>query len=207
MRLTSALYRFLGGHCRQRRLRDFTRQFGDCHSLVDLGGRVDMWRDNRFPAPITVVNIEPPPDPVPATFTYICGDARQTALPDGAFDLAFSNSVIEHVGDFADQKRFAREMLRLGRHIYCQTPNRWFPVEPHFLGLFIHWFPRRWFGYVFHRYFTMQGLTWKPDRQASRKLIDEIRLLTRRELTQLFPGCHIKAERFLGLTKSYVVWK
>ena len=34
---------------------------------------------------------------------------------DGAFDIVFSNSVIEHVGDAASQARFAREVMRVGR--------------------------------------------------------------------------------------------
>jgi hypothetical protein len=38
-------------------------------------------------------------------------------------------------------------------------------------------------------------------------LIDSIRLLTRTELRQLFPGCKIRTERWLGLPKSFVVWK
>src|SRR5262245_40383167 len=61
-------------------------------------------------------------------FTYILGSALEVPFSDQSFDLAFSNSVIEHVGNEEDQLKFAGEMLRVARKIYCQTPCRLFPV-------------------------------------------------------------------------------
>ncbi len=60
--------------------------------------------------------------------------------PDGSFDLVFSNSVID-VGDLHAQRQFANKMLRVGKRVYCQTLNRWFPVEPCLIAVFIHWLP------------------------------------------------------------------
>jgi hypothetical protein len=97
--------------------------------------------------------------------------------------------------------------MRVGRRVYCQTPNRWFPVEFHFLGLFVHWLPRRWFGYFVHRRMTLRGILGKPTREQSDELRSSIRLLSRRELVELFPGCKIRTERFLGMAKSFVVWR
>ena len=62
------------------------------------------------------------------------------------------------------QKAFAAEMLRVGKRVYCQTPNRWFPVEPHYLALLVHWLPRAYFTYFVHRYMTVHGLLTKPSR-------------------------------------------
>jgi hypothetical protein len=66
----------------------------------------------------------------------VVGDGRQTGFPDTAFAFDFSNSTIEHVGPGADQKALANEMCRVGKAIYCQTPNKWFPLKVHYLTLF-----------------------------------------------------------------------
>lgn len=50
---------------------------------------------------------------------------------DGAFDIAYSNAVLEHVGDAGARRRFIREALRVGRRAFIAVPNRWFPVEHH----------------------------------------------------------------------------
>jgi len=207
MSLVHHLYRVVGGYFRRKRLRWLATEFGDCHSVIDLGGRLEMWKQTNFAKRTTIVNLEAAPARLPGNFAYIHGDARNTGLPDQAFDLAFSNSVIEHVGSFDDQKRFADEMLRMGKRIYCQTPNKWFPIEPHFLGLCVHWLPRKRFDHFVDRYLTLHGWRYCPTRQESAALINSIRLLTRHELLQLFPGCKIKPERFLGLPKSFVVWR
>jgi Methyltransferase domain len=196
----STLYRIVGGYFRRRRARWLVHEFADCETIVDLGGTVQSWENHdSFAELITLVNLDSPPESLEPHFQYVQGDACKTAFPDAGFDLAFSNSVIEHVGDFENQRLFAREMQRVGRRVYCQTPNKWFPIEPHFLTLFIHWLPSKWFSAGVHRYLTLNGLRGKPK--------EPIRLLARQELVELFPGCQIKAERFLLLPKSFVAWK
>jgi len=60
---------------------------------------------------------------------------------DGAFDVVFSNAVIEHVGSRASQQAFVRELLRVGRAFFVTTPNRWFPVEHHTGIPLLHYLP------------------------------------------------------------------
>jgi hypothetical protein len=206
-RPVNKFYSVLAGYFRRRRHRWLEREFGHCRTVIDLGGTETMWNDITFPLRVTLLNVGEPPKSIAPRFEYVQGDGRSTGLPDGAFDLAFSNSAIEHVGDFESQRSFANEMLRLGRHVYCQTPNRRFPIEPHFLGLFVHWLPRRWFGHAVYRYLTVNGWIAKPDRKRSAELVASVRLLTRKELRQIFPGCKVRVERFLGLPKSYIVFK
>ena len=58
-------------------------------------------------------------------------DGTQLPFPDGSFPVVFSNSVIEHVPK-ALQPAFAREIRRVGNRYFVQTPNRFFPIEPHY---------------------------------------------------------------------------
>ena len=72
---------------------------------------------------------------------FVQADATdRLPFDDGAFDLAYSSSVIEHV---APERRaaFAREVRRVARGWWVQTPAWSFPVEPHALLPFAHWLP------------------------------------------------------------------
>jgi SAM-dependent methyltransferase len=55
------------------------------------------------------------------------------------FDWAFSNAVIEHVGDENAQLKFLNEMLRVAAHVFFTTPNKYFPIESHSNVPFLHW--------------------------------------------------------------------
>ncbi|MFZ3031862.1 MAG: class I SAM-dependent methyltransferase [Candidatus Moraniibacteriota bacterium] len=63
--------------------------------------------------------------------TSLSGDGRHLDFPDNAFDIAYSNAVIEHVGTFDDQRRFLSELFRVAKRGYLTTPNRLFPIELH----------------------------------------------------------------------------
>lgn len=119
----------------------------------------------------------------------------------GQFGLAFSNSVIEHVGGWEDQRRFAAEIRRVGRSYWVQTPNRWFPVEPHLIGVFIHFLPFR-IQRKLVRWFTVWGWVNKPSQQQIDDFIRDTRLLTEREMRALFPDAQIYYERVLFLFKK-----
>src|SRR5207247_1510773 len=89
---------------------------------------------------ITGVDVVERPDyPGP----FVRADATER-LPfeDGAFDLAYSNSVIEHL-PVERRAAFARELRRVARGWWVQTPAFSFPVEPHALLPFAHWLPAR----------------------------------------------------------------
>jgi hypothetical protein len=96
---------------------------------------------------------------------YVAADGLRLPFRDGAFDLVFSNAVIEHVGDAAAQRQFVDEHARVGRSWVLTTPNRWFPVESHTNVVFRHW-----------------SRAWRARRG------EFTRLLNRRELRVLLPG-------------------
>jgi SAM-dependent methyltransferase len=72
---------------------------------------------------------------------YVQGDGCALPFEDGAFDLYFSNAVIEHVGAVDRQRAFVAEALRVARRVFLTTPNRWFPIELHTRLPLVHWLP------------------------------------------------------------------
>ena len=72
---------------------------------------------------------------------YVQGDACALPFEDGAFDIVFSNAVIEHVGGRERQRQFVSEALRVGRRVFITTPNRRFPIEVHTRLPLVHWLP------------------------------------------------------------------
>ena len=176
--------------------------------LLDIGGLPHTWTAQSGEAcfPVTLINLRFPNRESAGgpRFTAVEGDAAHLPLVDGSFDIVFSNSVIEHMETWERQQAFASEARRVARRLWIQTPARSFPVEPHFLAPLFHYLPRRLQSRLARR-FTLWGLLTRPAPAQVEKVLSEIRLLTIRELRQLFPDCAILRERFFGLTKSYVV--
>jgi SAM-dependent methyltransferase len=121
---------------------------------------------------------------------FVRGDARALPFDPGSFDIAYSNSLVEHLHP-ADRRRFADEVRRVARRYWVQTPNRYFPVEPHVL------LP----GFQFLPEFARRRL-WRLG--MPRTPYEEIELLGAAELRELFPDAVIVRERVAGLTKSLI---
>jgi SAM-dependent methyltransferase len=105
--------------------------------------------------------------------TYVQGDACALPFPDRAFDIVFSNAVIEHVGDRERQEAFVREAVRVGQRVFLTTPNRWFPLEVHTRLPLVHWLPAA----AAHRAYDIAGKSWARENH----------LLGARGLRALFP--------------------
>jgi hypothetical protein len=195
---------------RRRRMRWFLERtkLRPDDELLDVGGYPATWLDLDRPVrSIDNLNVheiewDATSAPVPEIRT-LEGDGRALEAADDAYDVVFSNSVIEHVGDWRAQRDFAREVSRVGRILWVQTPARWFPVEPHYLTPFVHFLPRGWQKRLL-RNASVWGWLARPSQRQVDATVDEIRLLTHREMCELFPDCEILRERVLGLTKSYV---
>ena len=188
-------------------MRAFVREFAPTPAtrILDVGGTPTNWRLVNVPSEIVLLNLAPPgsDEVMPENIRWELGDGCDLEYPDGSFDICFSNSTIEHLHNFDKQEEFAREIRRVAPEYYVQTPARSFPFEPHWLGFFIHWLPKNWQKKVAGRG-TLYGIVVKPSAAQIESLIDEYRLLTYREMQQLFPDAEIRIERFLLLPKSYV---
>jgi len=128
-----------------------------------------------WPERITAVSDVPLPNFAQEFPTITTVTASGTDLPfeDDAFDVAFSNAVVEHVGGRDEQRRFVAELCRVAPRVFLSTPNRWFPLETHTLVPFVHWLPRPVAGRIFG---ALGKDGWK-----------RVDLLTKRELLELFP--------------------
>jgi hypothetical protein len=192
---------------RVRRMRRFAAQFqpGPDTRILDVGGSAFNWELAGIQASVTLLNLTPPRHAPQRPERFRDVRASGAALPyaERAFDVAFSNSVIEHVGGYAEQERFAAELRRVARGLWVQTPARSFPLETHLLTPFFHFLPRAWQARLVRRW-TLWGWLARPSREQARRFVEQTHLLGYREMRRLFPDCEIRRERFLGLTKAFV---
>ena len=84
-----------------------------------------------------------------------------------------------------------------------QTPNKWFFSDPHTVGAFVHWLPKRWQRKLI-RWCSFWGLVDRPSQAKVDALLEEINLLSEAQMRALFPDATILKERFLGMTKSII---
>jgi ubiquinone/menaquinone biosynthesis C-methylase UbiE len=175
--------------------------------VLDIGGTPDVWDLIEVRPRLILLNTPRAGEDLAAAASWVAGDGRQLPFADRSFDVVFSNSVIEHVGDRASQERFAREVMRVGRGYWVQTPNRWFPVEQHLLTPLVHWLPRHWQRAIVPRWNVWSAVVRAaPDRRRFyiEHYLSEVRLLSAADLRRLFPDARLIRERFLGWTKSLV---
>lgn len=176
-------------------------------SILDVGGTQSFWEVMGFgeqdDVSVTLLNIYTQPTSL-KNFTSVGGDARAMAFANKSFDVVFSNSVIEHVGGVSDQIRMASEIQRVGIRYFVQTPNRYFPIEPHFLFPFFQFLPlslRVWM----LQHFNLGWHIRTPEYASAREQVAGVQLLTKRQFSGMFPNATVVEERLGGLIKSFTV--
>ncbi|MBB4196424.1 hypothetical protein CCR94_02800 [Rhodoblastus sphagnicola] len=211
-------------HFREKRNRPLGEQIERLHAeknglveILDIGGSLVFWLSIpeaiRAKASISLINL---PDAYQADLTdeerdvagavrRLVGDARDLSVyGDGAFDLVVCNSVIEHVGDWADMKKAAAEARRVGKHGWIQVPAFEFPIDQHFLLPFLHWlsYPAQVgvLNIVGNRFFKTLPL----DEQFA--LLEHMRPITRQQFARLFPNEDIATERLIAPKSHIASW-
>lgn len=200
----------LGAKFRNQRLKDFEdlffRNFSKTEPvrILDLGGTEHFWSSSSLidlpNVEITILNLSLPAH-VSERFKAVVGDG--TSMPefgDNSFDLIFSNSVIEHLYTWENQQKMANEIQRVGKKHFIQTPNKHFPIEAHYAIPFSQYVPKSWVYFFLTKTKVSRLHKWEP--KHARQYLDEIRLLTLKEMKSLFPESSIYKEIWLGMTKS-----
>lgn len=150
------------------------------HRITCVGTEDGSHLEARYPG-LTYSRVKPG-EPLPFT--------------DCAFDIVFSNAVVEHVGNRTAQAAFVRELCRVGKAFFITTPNRWFPVEHHSGLPFLHYLPAP----------IYRGLLRRTRYQYWAKEA-HLNILTRSTLSTLFPAdgrVEIKRIRLAGLCSNLI---
>ena len=183
--------------------------------IIDIGGTDTYWGIvpkeflDEMKVEVTIVNIPGSGSRKDERegFRYVEADGCDLEeFGDNSFDIAHSNSVIEHVGDWARMQAFAREISRVAPRHFIQTPNFWFPVEPHCMTPLFHWLPKPTRVWLVSR-FQLGHWARAGDTVEAVEIVDSARLLSRKMFAALFPQSQIITERFAGLPKSFVAVK
>ena len=201
----------LRAHWRSRRMREFLTRIGPSPgaTVLDVGGSVDIWDlvDHRLR--VTLFNTDEahawgfrPSRGGDARYRVATGDACDLrGFDDASFDIVFSNSVIEHVGDVRRVRCFAGEVRSVGRAYWVQTPSWLCPIEPH-TGLPFYWLypgPAR------------AAIARRLDRRYAKNPwscpMAETRAFRLAELRALFPDALVFTERVAGVTKSWSLYR
>ena len=174
-------------------------------SILDLGGKINFWENRGLTGnndfKITVLNIESEISNYSNIKTVNGNVLELKDFKENSFDIVFSNSVIEHLYNFENQKKMAVEVLRIGKNHIIQTPNKYFFIEPHYIIPFFQFYPKKIQFEILTK--TKLSRLKKWDKKFAKQYLEEIRLLTLKEMKEIFPASKIYKEKFLGISKSF----
>jgi 2-polyprenyl-3-methyl-5-hydroxy-6-metoxy-1,4-benzoquinol methylase len=175
----------------------------DGMTVLDMGGQPMIWDSVQERLKITILNLPGiAMDTYPShhDIQYVEGDACNCPeFKDKSFDFVFSNSVIEHVGDSVNRQRFAKEVVRIGKGFWIQTPSCLFPVEAH-TGMPFWWlYPQKLRDFFIER--------WRRKLPAWTEMVEGTTYVTKGELQKLFPQSTGITEKVLLVPKSNTVFQ
>jgi len=168
--------------------------------VLDLGGGDGRYFASLYPWPerIVILDINFKGLQRLSQSIPVCGNGTELPFKDEVFDIVWSNAVIEHVGGFEVQRRFAAEIRRVGRGYFVTTPWKGFPIELHYKLPFYQFVPKRiqqWISkYV--------ALGWYERREW-----EDINLLWQHELQKLFPDARVIKQRVTLWPETLIAYR
>lgn len=197
---------------RERRFQFFLSQINKIPrplKILDIGGTQFFWEKMNFTnepdISFTLANLYPQDAPG-RNFKCIVADATKLPFDDNEFDIVFSNSVIEHLFTRENQRQMASEVRRVGKNYFVQTPNLYFPIEAHWLFPYFQFLPKQ-MRVVMTQHLDLGGYPKTNDRAAAVKRVEEVKLLSKRLMQQLFPDGECYEEKFYSFTKSIIMYR
>lgn len=188
---------------RKRRTKEFIRLMKPKKHMriLDVGGQPEIWDSVDTPLLITCLNlpgIAANDHPTHHEIAYVDGDGcNMPEFNSGDFDLVFSNSVIEHVGSYEKRKMFAKEIQRLSKKYWIQTPFKYYPIEAH-CGMPFWWlYPKSLRSYFLKR--------WRKKLPAWTDMVEGTDVISIKELRALFPDTEI-AKEWVIFPKSIIAY-
>ncbi len=176
--------------------------------ILDIGGTYSYWKNMNFDCDdihIVLLNLVKEEVDHPS-FSSVIGDGTDLKnYGSKTFDLVFSNSVIEHLFAADNQNKMANEVRRVGKKYMIQTPNKWFPIEPHWLFPFFQFFPKKIKVYLTSN-FNLGYYPKTSSLELANRRVDEVKLLSYGQIKRLFPDGKIWKEKFLFFTKSFIAY-
>ncbi len=200
----------IGNYFRNKRFHFFFNKIESLSkpvSILDLGGKINFWENRGLSGnknfQITIINLTLETSPYSNIETKIGNVLELKNFKNNSFDIVFSNSVIEHLYTFENQKKMAKEVLRIGKKHIIQTPNKYFFIEPHYIIPFFQFIPKKIQLKILTK--TKISRLKKWDEKFAKQYVNEIRLMKQKELNEIFPNSNIYYEKFLGMTKSFTI--
>ena len=125
-------------------------------------------------------------------------NGKDFPFKDWAFDVCWSNAVLEHVGGLDQQVSFLKEIKRTCRKAFITTPNKNFPIEIHTRTPFLHYLPKD----LFETYLRWVHKNWATG--------DYMHLLIEKDIHRLLNLANIKEyqitpNKLLCYTLDYVI--
>jgi SAM-dependent methyltransferase len=200
----------ISAYNRRRKWRLFLEEIAPTERMriLDVGfsedeySSTDNFVEKHYPYPemLTAMGID-----VPVGFrnrypkvTAVRYDGGVFPFEDKAFDVCWSNAVIEHVGDRNEQILFLKEIKRISRRGYITTPNKYFPIETHTRIPVLHYLPKK----VFDKFLALIRKGWAAG--------DYMHLLSLSDLESLLASAdilnyNIFKNSFAGFTLDFAV--
>ena len=196
----------LGNQFRNKRFKFFFNKIKKLKkpvTILDVGGKINYWENRNLAGnndyQITLLNIDLE-ESLYSNIKTIKGNATQMSeLEDNSQDYTI-NTLLD-LYDFENQSKMALEVQRVGKKYLIQTPNKYFFLEPHYLLPFFQFLPNSLKYFILTK--TKLSRLKKWDQEFAKQYIEEIRLLSEKEMKILFPKSKIYYEKFFGMNKSF----